>query len=85
MIHPTYDNVLIVEAEDETVTSGGLIIQGGLDTGLKPGIVAAIGPLVEVVKPGDKVYVPWNEARPVTVEGKKGAIIAQIKILGIVG
>lgn len=83
MINPTYDNVLIVEAEVETTTASGIIIQGGVDTGLKPGVVSAVGPLVDVVKPGDKVYLPWGDAKPVTVEGKKAAIISQVKILGI--
>lgn len=83
-INPTYDHVVVAESELQQTTKGGIFIASGADTGLKPGLVKAVGPDVDIVKPGDKIYLPWSDAKPLTIDGEKLAIIRQGFILGIV-
>ena len=73
-------NVLVTEVEKEAKTAGGIILTdpNKLDKATQPGLVLAISPEVEelaTVKPGDQVYLTWTESQPVTVDGKKAAII----------
>ena len=73
-------NVLVTEVEKEATTAGGIILTdpSKLDKATQPGLVLAISPEVEelaTVKPGDQVYLTWTESQPVTVDGKKAAII----------
>jgi co-chaperonin GroES (HSP10) len=73
-------NVLVTEVEKEATTAGGIILTdpSKLDKATQPGLVLAISPEVEevgTVQPGDQVYLTWTESQPVTVDGKKAAII----------
>lgn len=73
-------NVLVTEVEKEATTAGGIILTdpGKLDKATQPGLVLAISPEVQevgTVQPGDQVYLTWTESQPVTVDGKKAAII----------
>jgi len=73
-------NVLVTEVEKEATTAGGIILTdpSKLDKATQPGLVLAISPEVDevgTVQPGDQVYLTWTESQPVTVDGKKAAII----------
>ena len=73
-------NVLVTEVEKEATTAGGIILTdpSKLDKATQPGLVLAISPEVDevgTVQPGDQVYLTWSESQPVTVDGKKAAII----------
>lgn len=73
-------NVLVTEVEKEATTAGGIILTdpSKLDKATQPGLVLAISPEVQelgTVNPGDQVYLTWTESQPVTVDGKKAAII----------
>jgi co-chaperonin GroES (HSP10) len=52
------DDYLVIEPLDETETSSGLIVPVNEALQVRTGIVAAVGPDVENVEPGDKVLFP---------------------------
>jgi co-chaperonin GroES (HSP10) len=63
--HPTtgitlepLDDYLVIEPLDESETASGLIVPVNEATQVRTGIVAAVGPDVENVEPGDKVLYP---------------------------
>ena len=72
--------VLVTEVEKETTTAGGIILTdpSKLDKATQPGLVLVVSPDVaetETIQVGDKVYLTWTESQPVTIDGKKAAII----------
>ena len=52
------DDYLVVEPLDESELPSGLIVPANEATHVRSGIVAAIGPDVTIVEPGDKVLFP---------------------------
>ena len=56
-LEPLDDNV-VVEQLDESELPSGLIVPANEATHVRSGIVAAIGPDVTSVEPGDKVLFP---------------------------
>jgi co-chaperonin GroES (HSP10) len=52
------DDYLVVEPLDESETASGLIVPMNEATQCATGIVAAVGPDVGTVEPGDKVLYP---------------------------
>ena len=52
------DDWIVIEPLDETETSTGLIVPVNEATQTLTGIVAAVGPDVSLVEPGDKVLFP---------------------------
>ncbi len=63
--HPTagitldpLDDYLVIEPLEENETASGLIVPVNEATLVRTGIVAAVGPDVENVEPGDKVLFP---------------------------
>jgi len=52
------DDYLVVEPLDESETASGLIVPMNEATQCATGIVAAVGPDVSIVEPGDKVLYP---------------------------
>jgi len=52
------DDYLVIEPLDESETASGLIVPVNEATQVRTGIVAAVGPDVENVEPGDKVLFP---------------------------
>jgi co-chaperonin GroES (HSP10) len=52
------DDYLVIEPLDENETASGLIVPVNEATQVRTGIVAAVGPDVENVEPGDKVLYP---------------------------
>ena len=81
---PTYDNVFVTDVAKETVTASGIVLTGDVETGSKPGLVVAVGPDCNPdLQPGMEVYLKWNEATPVTYQGKQGALVSQTNILAV--
>jgi|TARA_B110000977_G_C11024091_1_gene472497 co-chaperonin GroES (HSP10) len=72
-------NVLVTESEAPTQTAGGIILSGAeIDKASKPGIVLSMS--LDVANQGNlevgqEIYLKWSEAMPVTIEGKKAAIL----------
>jgi co-chaperonin GroES (HSP10) len=61
------DDFLVVEPLDESELPSGLIVPANEAMHVRSGIVAAIGPDVTVIEPGDKVLFPRDagyEVRP---------------------
>jgi co-chaperonin GroES (HSP10) len=52
------DDHLVVEQLDESELPSGLIVPANEATQVRSGIVAAVGPEVTAVEPGDKVLFP---------------------------
>ena len=52
------DDYLVIEPLDESELPSGLIVPANEATHVQSGIVAAVGPDVTVVEPGDKVLFP---------------------------
>ena len=52
------DDYLVIEPLDENETASGLIVPANEAAQVRTGIVAAVGPEVENVQPGDKVLFP---------------------------
>jgi co-chaperonin GroES (HSP10) len=52
------DDFVVIEPLDESETASGLIVPVNEATQCLPGIVAAVGPDVTSVEPGDKVLYP---------------------------
>ena len=69
-------NVLVTETEKEESSAGGIILTESITKGSKPALVLAVGPDVDNgIEKGDRVFLKWDEAMPVDVEGRGGAII----------
>lgn len=73
------NNVLVTQAEQETTSAGGIILQSEIATGNKPAIVIAYGNGEEVTKmqlvAENKVYLDWSKSMPVELDGLKCAVI----------
>lgn len=52
------DDYLVVEQLDESELPSGLIVPANEATHVRSGIVAAVGPDVPAIEPGDKVLFP---------------------------
>ena len=52
------DDHLVLEPLDETELPSGLIVPSNEATFVRTGIVAAVGPEVSAIEPGDKVLFP---------------------------
>ena len=52
------DDWIVIEPLDETETPAGLIVPANEAAQTRTGLVAAVGPEVEAIEPGDKVLVP---------------------------
>lgn len=73
------NNVLVTQAEAETTTAGGIILQNDISTGNKPAVVISYGNGEEVTKmqlvAENKVFLDWTKAMPVELDGLKCAVI----------
>lgn len=73
------NNVLVTQAEQESTSAGGIILQSEIATGNKPAIVIACGNGEEVTKmqlvAENKVYLDWSKSMPVELDGLKCAVI----------
>jgi co-chaperonin GroES (HSP10) len=64
MLEPL-DDWIVIEPLDESETSTGLIVPVNEATQTLTGIVAAVGPDVSLVEPGDKVLFPRDAGHEV--------------------
>ena len=71
-----HNQVLVTQAEKEETTAGGIILTADTTKGSKPGVVlAASTDALSFVEPGNRVFLDWNKAMPVDVDGSAAAII----------
>jgi len=83
-MYPTNDNCLVYEVAQETQTAGGLILTGSIETGSKPGMIAAVGPEVDGNFLNQKCFVNWGKGMPVTVEGKMAVLVKVEYVLALI-
>ena len=82
---PLKDKVLVAENKRENTTSSGIVIEGASGLGeSKTGTVLAIGPDVKDVKVGDIIYLEWNKAQVVTIDGSQRVMIKEEFIVAVV-
>ena len=82
---PMKDKVLVAENIRENTTSSGIVIEGASGLGeSKTGTVLAIGSDVKDVKVGDVIYLEWNKAQVVTIDGVQRVIIKEENIVAVV-
>ena len=70
---------LVAEIEKEQKTEGGIILSSDalLDKSHQPGLLVAKGPNANPdLTVGDRVYLQWSEAMPITHEGNAGVIVS---------
>jgi co-chaperonin GroES (HSP10) len=63
------DDWIVVEPLDETETPTGLIVPANEAAQTRTALVAAVGPDVESIEPGDKVIFPREAGYEVRVAG----------------
>ena len=68
MIKPLKKNVLVVRLKKTTTTQSGIILQSDHDGNVDQAQVIATGPEVTNVQIGDKIFIDWNKAAPVTID-----------------
>lgn len=82
---PLKDKVLVAENKKENTTASGIVIEGAGGLGeSKTGTVLAIGPDVKDVKVGDVIYLEWNKAQVVTIDGAQRVMIKEENIVAVV-
>ncbi len=82
---PMKDKVLVAENKRENTTSSGIVIEGASGLGeSKTGTVLAIGSDVKDVKVGDVIYLEWNKAQVVTIDGSQRVMIKEEFIVAVV-
>ena len=69
------NNVLVTQAEAETTTAAGIILQGDMTSGNKPAVVIAFGDDVTCLQQQNKVFLDWSKSMPVELDGLKCAIV----------
>tara|TARA_B110000503_G_scaffold72394_1_gene111947 strand:+ start:3879 stop:4148 length:270 start_codon:yes stop_codon:yes gene_type:complete len=82
---PLKKNVLIASIARETVSTGGIIIEGtsGM-TNNETGRVLAIASDVTLVKVGDEVLIDWAKSKAVTVNNEQRVIIDEDYIMAVI-
>ena len=81
-----HNNVLVTQAEAETVTGGGIILQSDLTSGNKAAVVIAVSEAVAAagLKQKDRVFLDWSKSMPIEVDGLKCAVIEYCHIRMVV-
>ena len=84
IVNPLRKNVLVAENKRENTTDSGIVIEGAEGLGeSKTGKVLAIGDEVTDVKVGDTIYLMWNKAKLVKIDGAQRVIISQDDIVAV--
>lgn len=82
---PLKDKVLVAENKSEVKTESGLILDDAASVrDSRKGTVLAIGPDVKDVKVGDTIYLEWNKAQIVTIDGAQRVMIKEENIVAVV-
>jgi len=80
------DNVLVTEVPTEEKSSGGIILTESIDNASKPGLVLSVGSGANgAIKSGQRVFLEWDKAMPVNVDGNAAVIIKSEYVRVIIG
>lgn len=80
---PFLGRVLILPADPEDVTKGGIIIPENAKKKPDLGTVVAVSSECEHVKPGDQVIHEPNLAIPLIYQGEEYSIVHEDQIMGV--
>lgn len=69
------EQVLVTEVKKETTTASGIILSGSTSKAAQPALVLAVGPDVDGIEKGDRVYLEWPKSMAVDWNGSPAAII----------
>ena len=84
-VKPLRKMVLVAENSVDQTTESGIILDGTTSNrDSKTGTVLAIGPDVKDVKVGDVIYLEWNKAQVVTIDGSQRVMIKEEFIVAVV-
>ena len=75
------DDFLVVEPLDESELPSGLIVPANEATQVRSGIVAAVGPDVSAVEPGDKVLFPRDAGYDVRLAGTAQKVLRRADLI----
>ena len=80
------DNVLVTEVPTEEKSSGGIILTESIDNASKPGLVLSVGSAANsLIKSGKRVFLEWDKAMPVNVDGNAAVIVKSKHVRAIIG
>jgi co-chaperonin GroES (HSP10) len=75
------DDHIVVEPLDESELPSGLIVPANEAAQCRSGIVAAVGPDVSAVEPGDKVLFPRDAGYDVRLGGASVKVIRRSELI----
>lgn len=78
-------NVLVTETETEQKTASGIILTESIDNASKPGLVLSVGPEVNHILRGQRVFLDWSKSMPVNVDGHAAVIVEAEHIKAVLG
>lgn len=82
---PLKKRVLVAENKTENKSAAGIILEGANSVReSRTGTVLAVGPDVTTVKIGDLIYLEWNKAAVVKVDGAQRVIVEEEDIVAVV-
>jgi co-chaperonin GroES (HSP10) len=82
---PLKKNVLVAQIARQTVSSGGIIIEGARSVANnETARVLAIGPEVTDVAVGDEILLDWAKGNPITVDGEQRIVIKEEFIIAVI-
>jgi len=80
-VEPLDHYVLIEPSDDETETTGGLIIPASADSACISGVVVAVGEDVLGIAPGDKVLYPRGAGFEVSPSGEPMRLVDRRELI----
>lgn len=83
MLKPLNEYVILTFEKEEETTKSGIILSTKEKDKQSIGIVVAVGPKVETLKPNDKVIYQTYSGTKTTIDDKEYLIIKQEHILAI--
>ena len=83
MIKPLKKNVLVVRLKKTTTTQTGIILQSDHDGNVDEAKVMATGPEVTEVRTGNRIFIDWNKAAPVSIDNVPHYVVAEDSIVWV--
>lgn len=83
MIKPLRKNILVVRLKKTTTTQSGIILQSDHDGNIDEAQVIATGNEVTQVRTGDKIFIDWNKAAPVSLDNIPHYVVSEDNIIWV--
>lgn len=84
-VKPTRKNILVAEIARQTVSSGGIIIEGARSTNdHQMARALSIGSEVTLVQEGDELLLDWSKGQPVMVNGEQRVLISEDHVIAVI-